>query len=150
MGYGQSLQLLFFAHFGQRHYLFHVPISRLSDQLSEEGVLVSDKGQWLVVFFHFSALEHQDLVVVHDSVQTMSDSDDCCLSKKVGYVFELGSDHVLDQLVCFFVDTCGGFVHKEHFGFALGNKRLTMRARAMQMSCFWPSEKLEPESSILL
>lgn len=82
MAYGQSLQLLFFALFGQRHYLLHVSFTCLSDQLAEEGVLVFDKGQWLVVFFDLSALEHQDLVVVHDGVQAMSDSDDCCLSKK--------------------------------------------------------------------
>lgn len=60
----------------------HVLLAGLSDQFAEEGVLVSDERQWLVVFFDFSALEHQDLVVVHDGVQAMGDSDDCCLSKK--------------------------------------------------------------------
>ena len=81
MAYAQSLQLLSFTLFGQRHYLLHVLLASLSDQLAKEGVFVFDEGQWLVVFFHFSALEHQDLVVVHDGVQTMGDSDDCCLSK---------------------------------------------------------------------
>lgn len=42
MAYGQSLQFLFFALFGQRHYLLHVPFAGLSDQLTQEGVLVFD------------------------------------------------------------------------------------------------------------
>ena len=75
---------------------------------------------------------------------------DCCLKYHHLYLIELSSYHFLDEFVCFFINACCGLVHQQYFWLSLDKKIGTMRALAMQMSCFCPREKLEPESSILV
>jgi len=57
---------------------------------------------------------------------------------------------MLNELIGFFIDTGSGFVHKKHLRMPLNENKITINARAMQISCFCPREKFEPESSTLL
>lgn len=66
------------------------------------------------------------------------------------YICELLADHSLDQLVGLQVDAGRRLVHQQYFGSSLNYNTVTMRARAMQMSCRCPREKLLPESSTAL
>lgn len=154
ISYNKSYTLSFFdilsALFCQIDDLLHVYFSCFTDKFAQESCLVSDKLQRSVVLFNLSSLEDQDLIVVDDGVQSMGNRDDSGLNNLQKYVFELGSDHMLDQLVSLFVDACCSLVHEQHFRFTLNKKRDTMRARAIQISCFCPREKLDPESSTLL
>ena len=152
--YNKSYILSFFdilsALFGQIDDLLHVYFACFTDKFAQESCLVSDKFQRSIVLFNLSSLENQDLVVVDDGVQSMGNRDDSGLNSLQKYIFELGSDHMLNQFVSLFVDTCCGLVHEQYFRFTLSKRRGTMRARAIQISCFCPREKLDPESSTLL
>eukprot|EP00756_Hemistasia_phaeocysticola_P019052 Hpha_TRINITY_DN15635_c2_g3::TRINITY_DN15635_c2_g3_i1::g.101880::m.101880 len=73
--------------------------------------LDSQQVHWRVILEHPAVAQHHDLVVVHDCLQTMSDSED-------GAVTEGLRHSLLDEGVGFDIDGCGHLVHEKELRFA--------------------------------
>ena len=56
----------------------------------------------------FTLIQDQDLVIVDDGVETVSDGEDSAVS-------ELSLNCVLDQMICLHINTCCCFIKQENF-----------------------------------
>lgn len=68
--------------FRQGQDFLHILLAGLADKPAQECILILHQLQRSVIFFDFSTLEDQNLIVEHDGVKPMCDSDDCGLNER--------------------------------------------------------------------
>lgn len=61
--------------FCKTDHLLHVCFAHLADHLAQEGALVLHQRQRRVVLLDLAVVQHQDLVVLDDSVESVRDCD---------------------------------------------------------------------------
>ncbi len=64
----------------QRNDLISIGLTCLPNKCSQEGIRIPDQIQWCVVFLNFSMVQHQNLVIVNNRIQSVCDRYHCCLN----------------------------------------------------------------------
>ena len=95
--------------------LLHTTNTTLGEMAVPEGfkrsLLVQQQLLWCIILSKVSRIHHRNACRVNDCVQAVRDCEH-------GAFLKLGTNHLLDEIVCFRVNRCGRLVHDQNLGLA--------------------------------